>query len=119
MSLFFTGDLLIEREKQRLQELRQKAAEEVRAQWEERKQRENSINLDSPTHSSGTSGSPLPQSPRNSSTYGTPLHLPVESPRSAYSDCASVSSFESIEGYLDGGGYISGHSTPSRSFSTR
>ncbi|XP_071504556.1 pleckstrin homology-like domain family B member 1 [Diadema antillarum] len=113
------GDQLIEQEKQRLQEMRKKAGDEARMQWEERKQREM---LQSPPATSTTSSiSPASTSPHNSisSPTHTPLHHPhrLESPTSlGYSDCTSVSSFESIEGHLDFGGR-SGHSTPSRTFS--
>ncbi|XP_011678771.2 pleckstrin homology-like domain family B member 1 isoform X4 [Strongylocentrotus purpuratus] len=116
LTLEETGEQVIEKEKSRLMEMRKKAADEVKLQWEEqRKQREL---LRSPT--STTSSSSSPHNSISSPTHlGSPSHLPyrLESPSSlGYSDCTSVSSFESIEGHLDFGGR-SGHSTPSRTFS--
>ncbi|XP_041470735.1 pleckstrin homology-like domain family B member 1 isoform X3 [Lytechinus variegatus] len=117
LTLEETGEQVIEKEKSRLMEMRKKAADEVKLQWEEqRKQREL---LKSPTSTtSSVSSSPL-NSISSPSHLGSPTHLPyrLESPTSlGYSDCTSVSSFESIEGHLDFGGR-SGHSTPSRTFS--
>eukprot|EP00057_Strongylocentrotus_purpuratus_P004762 XP_003729381.1 PREDICTED: pleckstrin homology-like domain family B member 1 isoform X2 [Strongylocentrotus purpuratus] len=115
LTLEETGEQVIEKEKSRLMEMRKKAADEVKLQWEEqRKQREL---LRSPT---STTSSSSPHNSISSPTHlGSPSHLPyrLESPSSlGYSDCTSVSSFESIEGHLDFGGR-SGHSTPSRTFS--
>ena len=96
----FTGDQLIEREKQRLHELRRRANNEAVSLWEERRRCESASAI-------------------MMANQGSPQHTPLfyNSDSQAYfSDCASVSSFESIEGRLDGSGY-SAHSSPIRNFS--
>ncbi|XP_071957351.1 uncharacterized protein [Antedon mediterranea] len=96
-----TGDMLIEREKQRLLELRKRAGEEVRAQWEEKKRSESFSNT--------LNGSHYKDSPR----FDSPRHNTIHTMMGYCSDAASVSSFESIEGHMD---FSSVNSTPSKSW---
>ncbi|XP_070548171.1 pleckstrin homology-like domain family B member 1 isoform X2 [Ptychodera flava] len=70
-----TGDMVIEEQKRRLQELKQKAADEVKAEWEEKKR-----------------SATLPNNLSNNKANNSGL---------SYSDAGSVSSFESIEGALE------------------
>ncbi|XP_071842619.1 uncharacterized protein [Apostichopus japonicus] len=100
-----TGEILIEREKKRLQELRQRASTEAINQWEERRRCE----------SASATMSSLHTSPKHA--LGSPLYYNSDS-ANYFSDCASVSSFESIEGRLDAPGVYSGHSTPIRSINS-
>ncbi|XP_033126102.1 pleckstrin homology-like domain family B member 1 isoform X3 [Anneissia japonica] len=95
------GEMLIEKEKQRLQELRKRAGEEVRAQWEEKKRSESFSNT--------LNGSHIKDSPR----VDSPRHNTIHAMMGYYSDAASVSSFESIEGHMD---ISSVCSTPSKSW---
>lgn len=100
-----SGEILIEREKKRLQELRQRASTEAINQWEERRRCE----------SASATMSSLHTSPKHA--LGSPLYYNSDS-ANYFSDCASVSSFESIEGRLDAPGVYSGHSTPIRSINS-
>ncbi|XP_077985767.1 pleckstrin homology-like domain family B member 1 isoform X2 [Glandiceps talaboti] len=70
-----TGDMVIEEQKRRLLELKQKAADEVKAQWEKKR------------------SATMPSTSSSSST--------TKSEAGSVSDAGSVSSFESIEGLLE------------------
>ncbi|XP_071806175.1 uncharacterized protein [Asterias amurensis] len=117
MTLEETGDRLIEEEKQRLCDLRRRATNEARVQWEERKQREQHLSMPLLSPGSLHGGPASPTTSAYSSpcqSIGSPLPLVVDSPMS---DCTSVSSFESLDGHLETSGVYSGNSTPSRTFS--
>ncbi|XP_038065292.1 pleckstrin homology-like domain family B member 1 [Patiria miniata] len=126
MTLEEKGDRLIEEERHRLEELCRQATKEATIQWEEQKQREQQqlLTPGSPKQTGAPNtispSSSLYSTPRQSA--GSPTHPPLgaDSPAAVMSssDCASVSSFESIEGHLETSGVYSGNSTPSRTFST-
>ncbi|XP_022100084.1 pleckstrin homology-like domain family B member 1 isoform X3 [Acanthaster planci] len=132
MTLEEKGDQLIEEERNRLELLCRQATKEAKLQWEEKKQREQQQLL-APGSPRATAAKGINFSP-SSSLYSTPRQSAgsathpssVDSLGAAAaavtavssSDCASVSSFESIEGHLETSGVYSGNSTPSRTFST-